>query len=960
MKLNVNINEEPVILLDGLTLDDLMAKYSWIFNAKTKNAILGESGNNLVWYSGEWINGEWKGGIWYSGKWYDGIWERGEWFSYGLNRISLLNGKFKIEEIANHNSIFYKGIWKSGKFHQGTFGSEDLIDENYLSTWENGTFLNGIFRNSNWKDGKFYNGSIKNSLWENGRFFNGEFEKGIWENGTWNGGDFIEGIWKNGFFTKSGENPSRFGTYKEDAEELKCIWENGIFQGAEFYSGINNKSQKISVWKNGEWRGGEWFGGQFERGIWRNGIWRNGIWGKWASDWSIPLSIEQYDSNPETGESISEEIIPFNSIDEYEFFYNFYQDNIAKGNFDFSGTTFSSENFVTDFNDNPPFYFNTNFEDFTQGETSYNLSPEFQNTEDWLTGTTTEIVSNKMSFSGETNGHLKITEQELLIPFQVDLDIIFEIDEWTGKDTNSTLYLKLHYQDGTTGDTILVDTGSVTTGEQTISIKTENSYIEKIELWANIQGANEYITLNKLQLGEGVPYFEANDVYEQTGTIYMECKTNEFEDGEFSTHELTLNIIEFDNIKNYEIRIFNNLGDNVGTIETVNDNPILQDYYRINNKGYYKILFSINDNNNPNLDNTYRIVITAVRRVFNQGYTLKSSFHLVSFIGSYLQSEEIEDDIYFGDEIRIFLTDQENAIQDDNKYRFWLTNIPEDTGDVPVRISQETIEIEGTDFEDGVYELKFNGNDFSDGYKLNIEIYRNNNFEPFDTYFNVESKRIIRNINWINLNNINEDENTYAYFRSNAKRNSINFLTISGFTFDLEGEDLELEGFKIRVYRSGFYEDLGIAWVKDNIFTLVDYEFEKNSILPKNPQGEINNASNENEFSKPVSFRKEMIEYGGYGNNLIDLYWSKETINNEFRIIYKPEINKDNKLSGPFEVEGRIYKIEARAFYHTKPLWQDGVWYNGVWIHGRFEGGTMINCNWINGDFENGIVNYKK
>jgi hypothetical protein len=51
--IKVNINQEEVILVDGLTLDDIKAKFSWFLNARTKNAIIGKNKTKLVWYGGE-------------------------------------------------------------------------------------------------------------------------------------------------------------------------------------------------------------------------------------------------------------------------------------------------------------------------------------------------------------------------------------------------------------------------------------------------------------------------------------------------------------------------------------------------------------------------------------------------------------------------------------------------------------------------------------------------------------------------------------------------------------------------------------------------------------------------------------------------------------------------------------------------------------------------------------------
>lgn len=95
-------------LRDGLTLDMIQNKFSWLLKAKIKDAILGLFENNLIWYNGTWIDGTWINGIWKDGIWLKGIWEY--------------------------------GIWKSGIWLKGT--------------WLNGTWIDGIWINGIRKDGK--------------------------------------------------------------------------------------------------------------------------------------------------------------------------------------------------------------------------------------------------------------------------------------------------------------------------------------------------------------------------------------------------------------------------------------------------------------------------------------------------------------------------------------------------------------------------------------------------------------------------------------------------------------------------------------------------------------------------------------------------------------------------------------------------------------------------------------
>lgn len=45
-------------LLDGLTIDEIALKYSFLLRAEIKDVVLGRLPNGrLVWHSGEWVNG---------------------------------------------------------------------------------------------------------------------------------------------------------------------------------------------------------------------------------------------------------------------------------------------------------------------------------------------------------------------------------------------------------------------------------------------------------------------------------------------------------------------------------------------------------------------------------------------------------------------------------------------------------------------------------------------------------------------------------------------------------------------------------------------------------------------------------------------------------------------------------------------------------------------------------------
>jgi len=322
----VNINQEQVILVDGLTLDDIKAKFSWFLNARTKNAIIGKNESKLVWYSGEWLCGEWFDGVWYSGIFHSGIWDNGIFNSIDFDRNMLLNGDFVIKDINIEYSHFISGEWLNGEFNLGTFGINkeywniqskytDINVNNFYgyyidwysgtgstnTFWRNGNFNDGLFINSEWDNGKFKGGYFNNSLWHNGNFYDGIFDGYSWDNGTFNGGDFIKGIWYDGIVNElSNIKPVRWGSTTLDVDYILCEWKKGIFNSGSFMSGliqdisgntIPSINNRMSFWYDGTFNFGKWYGGQFENGTWNDGFWYGGIWGSWSTEWKKPLEV---------------------------------------------------------------------------------------------------------------------------------------------------------------------------------------------------------------------------------------------------------------------------------------------------------------------------------------------------------------------------------------------------------------------------------------------------------------------------------------------------------------------------------------------------------------------------------------------------------------------------------------------------------------------------------------------
>ena len=167
-----------IVLIDDLTPDLLKRKFSWIFNATIKDAIIGQDNRGLVWYTGDWYSGEWEDGTWYSGIWYDGVWKDGIWNSWRLDRRQLLQHNVRvIEKDDPTSSRFFNGIWRDGVWNNGYFGptlDKDWLPENFVSIvqyeprWEGGTFYKGVFRNSSWLDGMWLDGYFYNSQWIDG------------------------------------------------------------------------------------------------------------------------------------------------------------------------------------------------------------------------------------------------------------------------------------------------------------------------------------------------------------------------------------------------------------------------------------------------------------------------------------------------------------------------------------------------------------------------------------------------------------------------------------------------------------------------------------------------------------------------------------------------------------------------------------------------------------------------
>ena len=129
---NINFNSNKFRMVGGLTLDKVKIKYNWIFNAKIRDAIIGEDQNGLVWYSGTWENGTWENGTWYSGTFLEGRWKNGNVYSYDINTTEILKGVFDINREDISKTYFKNCSFENGNFNYGIFGSVEVSIPNVI------------------------------------------------------------------------------------------------------------------------------------------------------------------------------------------------------------------------------------------------------------------------------------------------------------------------------------------------------------------------------------------------------------------------------------------------------------------------------------------------------------------------------------------------------------------------------------------------------------------------------------------------------------------------------------------------------------------------------------------------------------------------------------------------------------------------------------------------------------
>jgi len=274
---NVDYTKLRYQLVDGLTINDLASKFTWILDSEISGAIIGQNSNGIVWYSGNWNSGRWFGGTWYSGNWVTGDWYDGNWFSYNTT-YKLLSVEVDKTYVSPTASKWYDGRWFAGTWSSGSW----FTGRRYDGTWNSGTWYNGIWNNGIWNSGTFSGGIWVDGTW-NGGEFNCDTNPAYWLDGKFRGGDFGNGMWYNGEFSQQ-NGLARFGTKAFNTRT--ATWRGGVWLDGQFHSFLNvgvegepiaSQIHKYSIWHTGLWAGGDHYGGIAYAINFNNGNWWGGV-----------------------------------------------------------------------------------------------------------------------------------------------------------------------------------------------------------------------------------------------------------------------------------------------------------------------------------------------------------------------------------------------------------------------------------------------------------------------------------------------------------------------------------------------------------------------------------------------------------------------------------------------------------------------------------------------------------
>lgn len=175
-----------------------------------------------------------------------------------INKYTINNGYFNNCVLSLLNTWNY-GFWLDSSNNTTNFQVIDWLDGVWVngdfpsvSTWHNGTFMNGNFYGVEWLDGEFQSGIFSDTVWQGGIF-----NSGLFEFSTWNGGDFYNG------------------------QMLDSTWNGGVFHNGTMYSSDTNSEWNGGLVKDGtflyvDWKDGEVENGNFYKCNWENGIFNNG------------------------------------------------------------------------------------------------------------------------------------------------------------------------------------------------------------------------------------------------------------------------------------------------------------------------------------------------------------------------------------------------------------------------------------------------------------------------------------------------------------------------------------------------------------------------------------------------------------------------------------------------------------------------------------------------------------
>ena len=275
--IDVDFEKYRFRLIDGLNIETVNLRYSWLLEAELSGALVGLYNGDLVWYKGTWIFGRWFGGTWQSGVWMSGDWYGGTWNS-NIVTDKKLTAEVDTKTVDFEQSFWYTGRWYDGTWNAGIWNS---------GRWYAGTWNNGMWHKGTWNDGTWNNGNFEGGIWVLGTWnkgiFNCDNEPAYWLDGKWYGGDFENGMWYNGYWEQKNTS-SRFGTKSFNSRTAN--WQAGTWVSGSFYSYINTNDKgvldvcdvhKYSIWKTGQWLSGEWYGGiaysmDFKTGTWYGGI----------------------------------------------------------------------------------------------------------------------------------------------------------------------------------------------------------------------------------------------------------------------------------------------------------------------------------------------------------------------------------------------------------------------------------------------------------------------------------------------------------------------------------------------------------------------------------------------------------------------------------------------------------------------------------------------------------------